>query len=217
MSDLGNKKILAQNISYYMDKTGKTRKDICEALGLSYMTVSDWINGKTYPRIDKIELLARYFGCSKSDLVEKHHDRDNSSLPSNVSVPGAYPIPILGTVCAGDGVLNDSNYVGIFFVDKSIKADYCLNVHGDSMEGAGIHDGDIAFLRRDFELENGHIYGIVYGAENSAVLKKYYKTDQHVILQPCNEKYGPIIIDSDDDVWVLGELAGVYHKQEYDD
>lgn len=71
MSDLGNKAVMAENINYYMAVNGKTRSDICNALHIKYTTFTDWVNGKTYPRIDKIEMLAKYFGISKADLVEK--------------------------------------------------------------------------------------------------------------------------------------------------
>lgn len=67
---LGNKEIMSRNIKYYLQKSGKTRNDLVADLNLKYMTISDWINGKTYPRIDKIEMLANYFGVMKSDLVE---------------------------------------------------------------------------------------------------------------------------------------------------
>lgn len=70
MSSLGNKEIMAQNIRYYMDKFGIDRNTICDKLNIKYTTFSDWVNAKTYPRIDKIEKLATYFGISKSDLVE---------------------------------------------------------------------------------------------------------------------------------------------------
>ena len=49
----------------------KSRKDVCEALGISYYTFSDWVNGKKYPRMDKVEMLADYFGIKKSDLIEE--------------------------------------------------------------------------------------------------------------------------------------------------
>jgi len=62
---------MAENIQRLMEQAGKTRTEVCEDLGLKYTTFADWVNGKTYPRIDKIELMARYFGVSKSDLVEK--------------------------------------------------------------------------------------------------------------------------------------------------
>lgn len=70
MSDLGNKEIMAANIRRYMELKGKNRAEICHDLGFAYTTFSDWINGNKYPRIDKIEMLANYFGISKADLVE---------------------------------------------------------------------------------------------------------------------------------------------------
>lgn len=71
MSDLGNKNIMAKNIRRLMDIKGKDRNDICQDLGFKYTTFTDWINANTYPRIDKIEMLANYFGVSKADLVEE--------------------------------------------------------------------------------------------------------------------------------------------------
>ena len=71
MSDLGNKQIMAENILYYMNQHEKNRNDLCRDLGFKYTTVTGWITAEKYPRIDKIELMANYFGVSKSDLVEK--------------------------------------------------------------------------------------------------------------------------------------------------
>ena len=73
MSGLGNKKIMANNIQYYMDMYQKTRQDMCDALGVKYTTFTDWVKGNSYPRIDKIELMANYFGISKADLVEERN------------------------------------------------------------------------------------------------------------------------------------------------
>lgn len=79
MSDLGNKQIMANNIKKYMELNNKTRNDICNDLHLAYTTFSDWINAKKYPRIDKIEMLANYFGIEKSDLVE-----EKSNIPKEI-------------------------------------------------------------------------------------------------------------------------------------
>lgn len=68
---MDNKSIFSKNLKMYMDLNGKTRCDISKALNISYYTVSDWVNGKKYPRMDKVEMLARYFGISKSDLIEE--------------------------------------------------------------------------------------------------------------------------------------------------
>lgn len=71
MSDLGNKKVFSENLNYYMKLNNKDRNKICKDLGFKYTTLREWIKGTAYPRIDKIELLANYFGIQKSDLIEK--------------------------------------------------------------------------------------------------------------------------------------------------
>ena len=71
MSSLGNKDIMAKNIKRLMDLKRKDRNEICKDLGIAYTTFTDWINAKTYPRIDKIEKMANYFGVTKADLVEE--------------------------------------------------------------------------------------------------------------------------------------------------
>ena len=76
MSGLGNKEIMAKNIRKYLELNDMSQTDLCNALNLKFMTVSDWVNAKSYPRIDKIEMMANYFGVSKADLVEEHNDRE---------------------------------------------------------------------------------------------------------------------------------------------
>ncbi|MDN0046565.1 helix-turn-helix transcriptional regulator [Megasphaera hexanoica] len=80
MSSLGNKDVMAKNIKYYMDSRGIDRNKICADLNIKYTTFSDWVNAKTYPRIDKIEMLANYFGVTKADLVEDFDDHEQDSL-----------------------------------------------------------------------------------------------------------------------------------------
>lgn len=71
MSSLGNKETMAKNLLYYMNKTGKTQKDLADIVGVSKSTFNDWVKAKKYPRIDKIEMLANYFKILKSDLIEE--------------------------------------------------------------------------------------------------------------------------------------------------
>lgn len=79
-SDLGNKKIFAKNLKYYMEYYGKDRNSICGDLNIPYTTFTDWYNAVTYPRIDKIELLANYFNIQKSDLIEDKYKKDYDEL-----------------------------------------------------------------------------------------------------------------------------------------
>ena len=67
---MNNKNIFASNLQYYMDLNNKTRYDVAEALGVSYYTFTSWVTGQKYPRMDKVEKLADYFGIKKSDLIE---------------------------------------------------------------------------------------------------------------------------------------------------
>lgn len=76
--EIGNKRVFANNLQHYMDVIGKSRKEVCSDLGIAYSTFTEWCAGKKYPRIDKIEMLADYFGIQKSDLIE-----DKLSTPSS--------------------------------------------------------------------------------------------------------------------------------------
>lgn len=75
MSDLGNKEVFAKNLRHYMAINNLSRQQMCDALGVSYSTFSDWYNGIKYPRIDKIEMMANYFNIQKSDLIESMDDK----------------------------------------------------------------------------------------------------------------------------------------------
>lgn len=70
MNSKDNKQIFADNLKFQMDKVGVSRNELADALNIKYSTLSDWLNAKTYPRIDKIELLSEYFKVSKSYLIE---------------------------------------------------------------------------------------------------------------------------------------------------
>ncbi|MBQ2240823.1 MAG: helix-turn-helix transcriptional regulator [Clostridia bacterium] len=75
---MDNKNIFAYNLRKQMELNGKSRNDISQALNISYYTVSDWVNGKKYPRMDKVEMLANYFGILKSDLIEVKDEETTS-------------------------------------------------------------------------------------------------------------------------------------------
>ena len=82
MSNLGNKITMSNNLKKYLKINNVSRNQLSESLGISYSTISDWINGKAYPRIDKIEMMANYFGIEKSDLVE---DKSTKSENQDIS------------------------------------------------------------------------------------------------------------------------------------
>lgn len=84
MSALGNKEIFARNLKFYIERSGKDRRELAEIWGFPYSTLSEWLNARKYPRIDRIEIMADYFGIQKSDLIEEkmteEKEKDNDFL-----------------------------------------------------------------------------------------------------------------------------------------
>ena len=76
---LGNKEVMAKNIRKQLESRGLNVKDFAARMDFKYSTVLDWVNAKTYPRIDKIELMANYFGIEKADLIEENNQLHTTS------------------------------------------------------------------------------------------------------------------------------------------
>ena len=73
-----SKEVFARNLKYYMDREGINQQEMAKIVGVSAPALCEWLNANKYPRIDKIEIIANYFGILKSDLIE-----DKSSKKSN--------------------------------------------------------------------------------------------------------------------------------------
>lgn len=194
MSDLGNKKVFSKNLRNIMDERQITRRQMCSDLGFVYSTFSDWYNGKKYPRIDKIEMMANYFGIKKSDLIE-----DQSAKPS--IPPDAIPynptqrIPILGRISAGLPLYADEQIEGYTYTDLNHGGEYfALRVHGDSMDALGIKEGYLVIVRRQDYVDNGTICVVLVG-DNEATMKRFYQDGDTVTLMPqsTNPKHMPQI------------------------
>lgn len=86
LGSLGNKAVMAENLKYYIERSGKERRELAEIWGIPYSTVSEWINGRKYPRIDRIETMADYFGIQKSDLIEERKEKpaENDGISDNM-------------------------------------------------------------------------------------------------------------------------------------
>ena len=192
MSDLGNEKIFSKNLKYYMELNGKSRYDVCKDLKFPYTTFAEWYNGKIYPRIDKIELLADYFNIMKSDLIE---DKTKTDELGNLVVT----IPILGTVKAGYNYLARENWIGTVDVDKKLAENselFALKVKGDSMSPTLMED-DIVIIRKQDDFENGDIVVAIINGEE-ATIKKGKKSEAGILLQPLNSNYEPLIFTYDE-------------------
>ena len=75
-TELGTQEIFSANLKRYVKLSGKMHKDVAKAVGVCKGTFCDWMNGRSYPRMDKVQRLADYFGITKSDLVEKYVEQE---------------------------------------------------------------------------------------------------------------------------------------------
>ena len=191
--------IFAENLKRIMRVKGLSQRELGRKLGVSANAVSLWCKGDFVPRANMMDKLCNVLDISQAELTI---DRD--AIP-NLSIPASFPLPILGTICCGDGKLCDESFDGFFFVDNSIRADYCLRVEGDSMKDANINHGDIAFIRKASDYMDGRVYAVLI--EDRAVLRKIYKQPDGLLLMPCNEVYKPIV---EKDAFVIGECIGIY-------
>ena len=85
MSNLGNKEIFAKNLAYYLERSGRDQKEVAEVVGVAPSTFNEWMRAKKYPRIDKIEFMANFFGINKSDLIENNEENNNSPSEENLT------------------------------------------------------------------------------------------------------------------------------------
>lgn len=204
-----NKKIMAQNIKKYMERKGVTNQQLCDSLGFKYTTFMDWIKGITYPRIGKVEAMAQYFGCEKSDLIE-----DKATSPTIVPVDFSHlkRIPILGRIAAGLPLYAEEQIEGYTFTDLNGGAEYfALRVEGDSMNAIGINEGYLIIVRCQDSVENGEVAVVMVGDE-SATVKRFYATETTVTLMPqsTNPVHQPQIYDlTKITVKVLGKVVKV--------
>lgn len=205
MSTLGNKEIMAQNIRYYLKRYGKTQKEICKDLGFKEMTFSDWVNAKTYPRIDKIEKMANYFHVQKADLVEEKRKPLKNIVPIERRM-----VPIIGQIAAGKPILADEHIEAFLPCDTGVHADFGLVVSGDSMIGADIHDGDVVFIRSQPIVDDGQIAAV--RIDDDATLKRFYKNPDGCTLVSMNPQYPPMIFNSDncDSIQIIGLAVAKY-------
>ena len=190
MNDRNSKSVLAENIRHYMEVNNKSRNEMCEALGVKYTTFADWVNAKTYPRIDRIEQIAAYFGIERSALLE-----DPSRLPAD-AIPyqkrPTQPIPLVGAVSCGMPLLADENIEG--YIETPIQditsgeIYFWLHAKGDSMVNAGIHEGDLLLIRQQNDVDSGDIAVVSINGDD-ATLKRVIKKENAVILQPENPSY----------------------------
>ena len=126
-------------------------------------------------------------------------------------MPKMKKIPLVGSIACGTPILAQQNIEKIVDVPENIRCDFSLTCHGDSMEGAGIHDRDVVYIRIQPEVENGEIAAVRIGEE--ATLKRVYYQNGTLTLMPANAAYAPMVYTGPElnDVQIEGKAVGWTH------
>jgi len=184
-----------------------TVRDIGKAVGLaSSSTVHAHL-----ANLEKVGLLRRDPSKPRAiELLDKVGSTATSALDAVKSAVLPSGLPLLGHVAAGQPLLAEENieeYVQIPEIAGGEEGEYLLRVRGDSMIKAGILPDDVVVVRKQDTAADGEIVVALVGEE--ATVKRFFREDDHVRLQPENDTLEPI---RSREVKVLGRVVGVMRR-----
>ncbi len=185
---------------------GMSQQDLAGQFGYkSFTTIQKWEDGSSFPPSETLRRLADFFGVSMDELMGQ---QDRSGIA----------VPILGIVRGGALRIAQQEVIGHEWVEPSENRGgefFYLEVTGDSMIGARIFPGDLVYVKRQNQVENGQIAVVLVGDE--ATLKRVYMEKDKMILKPENEAYAPMIYTlqeiDEKPVRILGRV--VHNKIKY--
>jgi len=164
-----------------------TQKELAVKINAKHNSISNWENDQNMPDPDTIQNL-----CWALGVQPNYFFASVSSYPSNIiPMPELRPIPLVGAIACGDPILAEENIEEYIQIPKHIHADFALTCRGDSMIIARIFDGDIVYIRQQETVTNGEIAAVLIGSE--ATLKRVKLFDDHIVLEPENPMYKPLV------------------------
>jgi repressor LexA len=178
-----------------------TVRDIGKAVGLaSSSTVHAHL-----ANLEKIGLLRR--DPSKPRAIELLDRAVDRAVESVRGIVGGDRLPLLGAVAAGQPILAEENiedYVPVPALAGGAEGRYLLRIRGDSMQEAGILEGDYVVVRPQETARDGDVVVALLGEE--ATVKRFFREDGHIRLQPENAAMEPI---RSKEAKVLGRVVGL--------
>lgn len=182
-------KDIAYNLKRLLKRQRLTQKDLSEMTGLSTSAVSDYVNEKTLMAPSILQTVAKALGVKSSEINPALLSIDGSVTESDM-----VKLPIVGQISCGNGVIAFEDVEGYEPTPKQWLNGgeyFYLRAKGDSMIGARINDGDLVLIRKQPEVENGQIAAVLL-ENDEAVLKRFFKTGDQVVLRSENLEYAPI-------------------------
>jgi repressor LexA len=184
----------ARNLRRIASDKGVTQADIALATACSSATVSDWFNGKKYPRPNRMQRIADTLGVYISDLIKS----DNEPLSTLSTKKTGVLIPVLGRVQAGipvEAVEEVLDYEEITPQMAATGEFFALRIRGQSMEPRML-DGDVVIVRQQNDINSGEV-GVFLVNGDEATVKKARKQDDGILLIPYNSDFDSMFYSND--------------------
>lgn len=196
---------------------GMTVEELAHKMGYKdKSSISKIENGKADIPQSKIAVFAEALETTPAYLMGWEEDsaaRQESGLipPGFLPMPKMKKVPLIGAIACGELITAIQNREGDIDAPEDMNCDFALRCKGDSMIGAGIHDGDMVYLHIQPEVENGEIAAVRIGEE--ATLKRVYLHQDYIELRPENPAYESIIRRKEEmnDVKIEGRAVGWTH------
>lgn len=206
---------ISKRMKLAMDMRNINQAELCRRTGIGKSSISTYLSGDYEPKQTNLYKIADALSVTIPWLsgydVEMNIEKENRPLPENLKpITKVNRIPIVGSIAAGTPILATENIESYLLLGQEYKADFALKIMGDSMIDVGINDGDLALIIKDRPISNGEIYAVL--VDGKATLKKVYKNDDYLTLQPCNSKYEPIVVKEEDNPYIVGKLSGIVRK-----
>lgn len=202
MRDTKQREVFARNLNQYMKSRGVEQADIVMALGITASTVSDWVRGKKYPRVDAMQRLADFFGILLSDLTKEdtlENKREGYRIPVFGSIPAGIPWEAIEDIEDYEEIPADWTRGG--------KEYFALRVKGDSMYPR-YEDGDVVIFRKSDTCESGQDCAVMVDSAD-ATFKRVRITPTGVTLQPLNPEYDPLTFSNREVMELPVRILGV--------
>ncbi|HEY2938446.1 MAG TPA: transcriptional repressor LexA [Gaiellaceae bacterium] len=192
-------------LTRYVDEHGypPTVREIGEAVGLaSPSTVHAHL-----ANLERAGLIKR--DPTKPRALELRRD----PRPEPGRAADVHRLPLVGEIAAGGPLLAEQNVEDYLAVPEPLARggeEFLLRVKGDSMVNAGILNGDLVVVRREQTARDGEIVVALAGEDelaDEATVKRFFKEDGRIRLQPENDALEPIYADH---VQILGVVTGVF-------
>lgn len=198
------REIFSENLQRILNERKIDQRALADQLKVTETSVSNWVQGKKYPRIDKIQKMADFLNVSKSELIEEDFEKPGNLI--NISSK-TVRIPILGAISCGDPIIAEENFKG--WREESIDSVpngniIILEAQGDSMAPT-IPDGAFVMIREQPDVENGEIAAVRVNGDTEATLKRIKKQNNMVVLMPDNPNHQPYIVTEDNPVTIIGK------------